>query len=306
MNIYRTNQFKTITKNIPSKVEYGEVTTNKYGGRNCKVKYEGKDFLLQTPRMRLPYGLSVYQDPEDKSKPPRYSLDFSFSGYELDEDGNPGQQKIRDFYELCQGFEERLVQEAFKNSSSWLNMEEANEGVARALTRDLLRFSKDKETKKKTTKWPPTLKAKVGFWEGKFTVKAYDEDKNLIDDLSTFVVKGTEAVAILKLYQVNFASGKVGYDFRVQQVRLYRPAGIGAYAFEDDSDDEQPVRTIVRQEADEDIEKSEKSSNKVEDSSSEEEEEEDDDELDVESEEEVEEVKTKKKRGRKKKKLINY
>ena len=304
MNIYRTNQFKTITKNIPTKVEYGEVTTNKYGGRNCKVKYDGKDFLLQTPRMRLPYGLSVYQDPEDKSKPPRYSLDFSFSGYELDEDGNPGQQKIRDFYDLCHGLEERLVTEAYKNSSTWLNMDEANEGVARALTRDLLRFSKDKETKKKSTKWPPTLKAKVGFWEGKFTVKAYDEDKNLIDDLSTFVVKGTEAVAILKLYQVNFASGKVGYDFRVQQVRLYRPAGIGAYAFEDDSDDEKPVRTVVRQEADDDDDDDDvkSSSNKVEDSSSDEDDEDEDDELDVESEEEeVEEVKPKKKRGRKKK-----
>ena len=43
--------------------------------------------------MRLPYGLSVYQGQEDKSKPPRYSLDFSFSGYELDEDGTPANKK---------------------------------------------------------------------------------------------------------------------------------------------------------------------------------------------------------------------
>ena len=55
-------------------------------------------------------------------------------------------------------------------------------GVAKALTRPVLRWSKDKKTKKVTTAYPLNVKFKVGFWDGRWLVKAFDENKERIED----------------------------------------------------------------------------------------------------------------------------
>ena len=55
-NIYRANQVDI------KKFSFGDQTVNKYGGKSSRVKYDGSDFFLQTPRMRLPYGLGAYED----------------------------------------------------------------------------------------------------------------------------------------------------------------------------------------------------------------------------------------------------
>ena len=55
-NIYRANQVDK------SKFSFGDQTVNKYGGKSSRVKYDGSDFFIQTPRMRLPYGLGAYED----------------------------------------------------------------------------------------------------------------------------------------------------------------------------------------------------------------------------------------------------
>ena len=74
-----------------SKFSFSDPIVNKYGGKSARVRYDGKDFMIQTPRMRLPFGLGVYEE-KDKSGSvikTKYSLDFSFAGYEEGEDGNP-------------------------------------------------------------------------------------------------------------------------------------------------------------------------------------------------------------------------
>ena len=55
-NIYRANQVDI------KKFNFGDQQVNKYGGKSSRVKYDGSDFFLQTPRMRLPYGLGQYED----------------------------------------------------------------------------------------------------------------------------------------------------------------------------------------------------------------------------------------------------
>ena len=272
-----------------SKFQFGDPSVNKYGGKSCRVKYNNQDFYIQLPRMRLPYGLGEYQEKDGDGKvvKSKYSMDFSLQGYELDDEGQPKNPRVRQCFEWLEGMEKLLVKAAVKNSSSWLDMDDCNESVAKALSRDLIKYAKDKVTKKITHKYAPTFKAKVGYWEGRFTVHAYDEEKQPVTDLKASCPKGTEVVAIVKLDSVTFAGGKCGYSFRVHQVKLYSPSRMPTYAFIEDDDDEKPLQkesddedtssTSVKQEAE-----------LVEDSEEEEEEEddEDEDELDVESEEE--------------------
>ena len=45
-----------------SKFSFGDIKVNQYGGKACKVKYDGEDFMFQTPRMRCPYGLGAFEE----------------------------------------------------------------------------------------------------------------------------------------------------------------------------------------------------------------------------------------------------
>jgi hypothetical protein len=272
-----------------SKFQFGEIQLNRYGGKSSRVSYNNSEFYIQTPRMRLPYGLGAYVEKDKNGNPvsgkePKYSFDFSFAGYEEGEDGNPADPKVKEFFDFLNELQTLLVKNAQANSFSWLNLPKATEDVARALVRDTVRYAKDKVTKMPTNKYPPTFKAKVGYWENKFTVKAFDENRNTIEDLKTFAVPRTEAVAILKLTGVNFAGGKCGFGWQVVQVKLYPPSSMPSYAFIDDEESERPVQSSSRDKEleDDEDEGNNKANNRVEDSDD------DKDDLDEEDEEEEE------------------
>jgi len=269
-----------------SKFVFEEPQLNKYGGKSCNVKYNGKPFYIQTPRCRLPYCLGKYDDPQGGRT--KYSLDFSLGGYEVDESGDPVNPRMREFYQWAEDMEKLLVKTAHENAESWLDMPDATEGVAKALVRPLLKWSKDKVTKKVTTKWPPTVKGKVGFWEGRFTLNAFNDKKEKVEDLDAGIVPRTEAIGILKLTGVTFAGGKVGYSFQVHQLKLYAPQGMPAYAFIEDDEDDKPVVTggQLQDDGDADAKESPKPppSNTVDDSDDSDDS--DDDALDKESEDE--------------------
>ena len=242
--IFRSNQVDA------EKLVFSDIVTNKHGGKACSVKYEGGDLLIQTPRMRLPFGLSKYEalDSEGNVSRVSYSIDMSFTGYEEDDNGEPRNKRVHEMFKLMETLEKKLRKTACENSVEWLSLDEANESVAKALSRDIIRYSRDKLTKKISHKFAPTFKAKVGFWEGRFTVNAFDEERNLIEDLSDQVPGGTEAVAIIRLNNVNFAGGKCGYSWSVKQMKLYRPVKIPKYAFVDDDEDDEPVRVEINKE----------------------------------------------------------
>jgi len=296
-----------------NKFQFGDPTVNKYGGKSCRVKYDNSDFYIQLPRMRLPYGLGVYQEKDSGGNvtKQKFSMDFSLSGYELGEDGQPKNTRVKECFDWLENMEKLLIEKAVENSSTWLDMGDCTEGVAKALSRDLIKYARDKTTKKITNKYPPTFKSKVGYWDGRFTINAFDEKRAPIVDLQQGCPKGSEAVAIIKLTGVTFAGGKCGYSFNVHQVKVYAPTRMPSYAFLDDEADSKPAHHEI-----EDDDQSTSNSvggsvaaELVEDSEDEEDEEDEDeeDELDVESEEEEEEKPptpppTKKKVVRRKKK----
>jgi hypothetical protein len=284
---------------------FEEPEINKYGGKSCSVKYKGNPFYIQTPRCRLPYCLGKYDDPQGGRT--KYSLDFSLGGYELDEGGDAVNPRMREFYEWAESMEKLLVETAHKNAESWLEMPDATEGVAKALVRPLLKWSKDKVTKKTTTKWPPTIKGKVGHWDGRFTLNAFNEKKERVEDLDAEIIPRTEGIGILKLMSVTFAGGKVGYSFQVHQLKLYAPQGMPAYAFMEDEEDDKPVVTggqLQDEEADADEDAAPAQNNTVDDSDDDDEDSDDDDNDDLDNESEGEAEPEPVKPSPKKKKVI--
>ena len=270
------------TVDVDHGVEFGEITVNKYGGKSCKVKCNGSDLYVQFPRMRVPYGISIYQ--EEGSDKKKYSLDCSLGGYELDDEGEPRDPRMRDAYEFLVKMEKKLHKTAAENSDSWLDMEGATPEVAKALCRDLIKYARDKVTKKITDKYPPTFKSKLSFWDNRFLCNSFTSDKIAItdDELEGMLVPGTEVIPIVKFQSVTFAGGKCGYSLLLHQQIVYAPSRMPNYAFLPDDADSKPAFKAEAEE-DEEEEEEDETPKMVKDSDDEEE---DRDELDEDEEEE--------------------
>ena len=124
-----------------SKFSFGDIQVNQYGGKSCKVKYDGEDFMFQTPRMRCPYGLGAFEEKDGDGNviKTKYSLDYSFSGYETNEDGAPGKPKVRALFDMLQGLDKTLISKTVENSSAWLGVDDLNESAAKVLTREIIK-----------------------------------------------------------------------------------------------------------------------------------------------------------------------
>ena len=78
-------------------VSVSEPKTNDNGGKSIYLNYDNHPFIIQTPKMSMPYNMSVY----DKGEYPKYSVEVSFR----DMDTNANVKKFYDnFDELWKPF----------------------------------------------------------------------------------------------------------------------------------------------------------------------------------------------------------
>ena len=208
------------------------------GGKQMYLNYQGnKRIVLHTPKMRLPYGLGKY---EEEGKATKYSLDLSFKGMEEDE-------SMKEFYEKMHNLDEKIIADAKKNSLAWLRKKSVSEDVLRTLYIPSIKLSKDKETGEPDGRYPPTLKAKIGYKFGTdykeldppvWMKKGKDKEK-LEGDWTGSVHKGQTVRALLKCGGLWFSGGKFGVTWKVAQMLLDEPKGLVGYAFRDCESDEE-------------------------------------------------------------------
>ena len=96
-----------------NKIKIDGIKTNKYGGRSARISYDGGRFLIQTPRLRLPYGMGVFEEKDAEGRVTKtiYSLDFSFGGYKADE-RNQEKPLVKRFYSFMTKFENFVKEQA--------------------------------------------------------------------------------------------------------------------------------------------------------------------------------------------------
>ena len=292
--------------NLARNVDVGEVSfegpsVNAYGGKSAKVKYGGRWLLLQTPKMSSPFGLNKWENTSQSgSTHASYSIDVSFNGYEDNEDGEPRDQKVREFYDKAREMEDHLIDHAKENSYTWFDQEDASREVAQTLLRSSLRFSKDKTTGRESKKYPPRMKFNLPVWEGRMSCKVFTdngEELTTVEEVEAFASGRCQVCIIAKCDKVTFNGAKYGYKWVIQQMKVIPSTNsLDKYAFIDEDGSSKhtaSVTTTIVDDDDVDVDDDEVSD--------------DVDELDQESEEEEEEVVApppkvvKKKRGRKKK-----
>ena len=225
-----------------SLVEISETQVNKFGGKTARIRYDGGNKLyLQTPKLRTPFGLNCWEEKDDEGNitKQRYSINFSFEGYELDDNEKPRDRKVREWYDLIVSLNNLIIDHATTHSIDYVGQPDAPKMVVQALFRNPVREHLDKVTKKPTGKYAPNMGTAVGFWEGEFTIDCFDTKGNKLEDVRKALTAGSRCASILELDAVTFGGAKFGPRYRLRQTQVTPQQSIyGKYSFVADSEDE--------------------------------------------------------------------
>jgi hypothetical protein len=231
-----------------SKLEFSPPKILDNGGKSVNLRYEGRNLMLETPSLNVPYGRNLF----DKNGPPKYSVDLSLRGA----DDNADVRALQDFLEA---FDERMIDAGVENAGKWFKMANPSREVIKAFYTPLLKYSRDPQGNLKP--YPPTIKAAlrgkkgaqateaVGSFETHFYNSAEKDAKGQIAQfapdtpLEQVLCKRSQVTAIIQCTGVWFAGGKFGTTWKAVQVRVdSQPEQIRGPAFRSEAPD---VRAFV-------------------------------------------------------------
>ena len=190
-------------------VSFSDVRALDNGGKIAYIAYNNAPLVVQTPPMKAPFGMSVWEDGKDV----KYSLDLSFAGI----DGSP---KLQAFYDMLDKLDNRLVDDGFENQSAWFKGKKyGSREIVEALYTPMIKHAKDRKTGERTDKYPPTVKLTVPFRDGAFTCDVFDSTRQPVD-INEIQTKGAQVTAIIKCAGIWFSGGKFGASWRVVQMKV--------------------------------------------------------------------------------------
>jgi len=183
----------------PAEIKYTAPKINKQGGKAISIisKQKNRALHLSTPLM-MTWGISDFIDEKTGESDGKYSMTLNFPNEEYATPAtNAFLQKLKDF-------ETQILNDAVKNSEAWWG-EEMPLAVVKHSFYPLLKYSKNKDTKRVDYSKPPSIRGKVPFYDGKWGVEIYNTKNELIfpcaDDRLTpleFVPKLSNVACVLQ------------------------------------------------------------------------------------------------------------
>ena len=158
---------------ITNAVKYMPPKVNDKGGKSINVisKQTNRSLHISTPLM-MSWGIADFIDEKGESDG-KYSISLNFPNDEYKTVATTA------FLDKLKAFENQVLDDAVANSELWWG-----ESMSRELCKHtffpFLKYSKNKETKKIDYTKPPSIRAKVPCYGGKWAVELYDTNSNLI------------------------------------------------------------------------------------------------------------------------------
>ena len=223
-----------------SKIEFTPVKILDNGGKSVNLRYEGRNLMIETPSLRVPYGVNVFD--KTPGAPPKFSVDLSLGGAEDNE-------QVRALQEFLEAFDERLIDAGVENAGKWFKMTNPNREVIKAFYTPLVKVSRDPQGNPKP--YPPTFKLalrkkkdstafETDFYDGSAKPLAAFPRDTPIEEI---LVKRSNATAIIQCTGLWFAGGKFGTTWKSVQMRIdSQPEQIRGPAFKTDAPD---IRAFV-------------------------------------------------------------
>jgi len=166
----------------PSNTRFMQPKVNERGGKSISIisGQSNRGLHISLPFLNT-WGVSDYVDEKTGESDGKYSISISFPSEEY---ATPA---TRQALEKLKEFENHILDAAVKNSEVWWG-EEMSREVAKHTFFPFLKYSRNKDTKKIDTSKPPTIRAKVPFYDGRWNVEVYNTKSQMefpCDDEST-------------------------------------------------------------------------------------------------------------------------
>jgi hypothetical protein len=221
----------TATDFSVDKITFGKHKPNPNGGFNIEINVGSStdEILLQTPKMRCPFGIST-----DKTNPFKKSLDISFQGSETND-------AVKAFRKIVETVDDLAIDYALKNSKAFFKQDYSRE-VIKAYYCSNIKLSKKEQ-------YSDTFRAKLLYrkpdenkkTDGKFLTSFWDPKGS--EQNETYLDKGDSVTSLIKPTMLWIGNKQFGVQWICTQVRVSKQQRTSGYAFKktDDSDDDDEV-----------------------------------------------------------------
>jgi hypothetical protein len=146
---------------------------NERGGKAINIisTQTNRSLHISTPMM-MTWGIADFIGDNGESDG-KFSISLNFPN---DDYKKPATDQ---FLQKLKDFENKILDDAVKNSELWWG-EEMSREVCKHTFFPFLKYTKNKDTKKIDPSKPPSIRAKVPNYDGKWNVELYDTKENLI------------------------------------------------------------------------------------------------------------------------------
>lgn len=201
----------------PSAVRYMQPKINDRGGKSISIisTQTSRSLYLSTPLM-MTWGIADFVNDNGESDG-KFSMSLNFPN---DDYANAA---TKDLLTKMKEFENQILDDAVKNSEAWFG-EEMSREVAKHTFFPFLKYTKDKVTKKIDYSKPPSIRAKVPNYDGRWGVEIYDTSSKRIfpcDDANItpmdLVPKKSNVASVLQCGGLWFGGKGWGLTWKLSQ-----------------------------------------------------------------------------------------
>ncbi len=210
-------------------ISFGKHKPNQNSGYDIELTFGNlpKDFLLQTPRMKCPFGLSV-----SKHDPNKRMIDLSFQGIESSDD-------IKRFHDVLTKIDEAILEYVCKNSKTFFKKEMSREFLSESCFKSVRVSAKEQ--------YADTIRCKILYRKpdpvketpGKFITTFWNTKRE--EQPETYLEKWDNVSCLLRPSGIWVANKSFGISWSAIQVQVKKQEKTTGFAFKktEESDDEE-------------------------------------------------------------------
>jgi len=171
---------------------------------------------ISTPLM-MTWGIADFVDEKTGESDGKFSMSLNFPNSDY---SSPA---TTEFLEKLKKFENQVLDDAVKNSEAWFG-EELSREVVKHNFFPILKYTKDKVSKKIDPSKPPSIRGKVPNYNGRWGIEIYDTASNRIFPCDNenmtpidFIPKKSQVACVLQCGGLWFGGKGFGLTFKVIQ-----------------------------------------------------------------------------------------
>ena len=218
-----------------SKIVIGDAKTNDNGNKSAYIGYNGEQFFVQTPPLRVAFTMSKFG--ADKDAKPEF-VPGVVEKYGLQMTLNESCKSTKYFSDFVKALDKKVIAAGVTGSAKWFKKVYSKEVIETFYSSTRADY-KDKETGEISDKYPATFKVNIPVKDGKIDTKCVDEDGNDIT-VEFPIRKGAIVTAILQISSVWFVgNNKFGTSMRPTLLKVTQSKNdFKSFKFQEDSDTE--------------------------------------------------------------------